>query len=253
MRVAFLLSLLAGCSLVNDPGDHMGGASPTPDATIDATDTPDADASTPDADAAPAPIPAAEFCSELVELYCNARKRCCAGAEDENIDTCRNERAGPCANFIGGYATDSRNNYDPQRAAEVIAEGAALAETCDEDIVKWFATRDGIARVLRGTIPEAQGCSALNGTYLACVRPLACRGGAAVLGTCRPLAEEGEPCDGDLECVEPLQCDVGACRARRANGSMCEGIYDCESLTCTEMICAPGTDTYCIDPFIRRD
>lgn len=233
-----VLVLLSGCSVVNDSSDHRGGVA--------------ADAGR-DADAAPSPIEVADLCSALVAVYCEARIACCPAAEGEDVDQCRAERMRACQDVYGEVAADPQTGYDPEEAARVIAEGEALAAECDTDIVEWFLTRDGLVRMLEGTIQENRTCSIFDATYFACDKPLICK--VQGLGTqCLDEAKKGDACATDYECKFPLQCEDRECAEPIREGGACQSPLDCESLSCgAGMTCEPRTTAvFCLDPFARE-
>ena len=255
---AVLASLFAACSLVNDPDAHTGRAAPGTDAG------PGVDGG-PGADAGPVPIAGADFCRELVVLFCEARIACCAAAAGEDFDDCRTERMTSCQSAVGPFVEDGRTGYDEERAGEMIAEGRRLyRDGCNLGVVDWlaFGNPDGLLSVFEGTAPMGVGCSFIDASFLSCRQPLVCRGNL-LFPRCQPtLADGTEPCmNQDWACGPDSHCpgvEPATCAPRLADGEPCAEGADCESLVCgmASMICEPRTpDVYCQDPFaqFRRD
>lgn len=244
MRPVIALAFaLAGCSLVNDPGDHRGGTAPGVDAGA--------------ADAGPQPIAPADLCTELVRLLCEARLECCDDP-GQTYEECRTNAMTDCQMLVGPFLEDERTGYTPMRAGELIAEGRRIyRDSCSLEILDFLGTKERLLSMFDGTVPLNGSCSILEvPTLLSCERPeLVCQ--PMGFGTqCLPVRTEGEPCAFDLACETGLYCPSGmgaTCAPQLADGAgPCAEGPDCQSYICntTTMLCEPRTaDVYCLDPF----
>lgn len=255
--------VLAGCSIVNDPGRHQGGQ-PALDAGRDAA--PHQDAGT---DAGPPLLPANEFCRAYAEVYCEGYFGCCSAAErpEDAFDECVSNAQYACSNgtdatgpVLGIIVADPRTGYDPRIAAEVIAEGRALVADCSTDLLRWTTERMGLQRGLTGSIEAGAECTpgpfvglrfdfaalfSCEGTNRACVE----RSGQ---WDCLTRRDVDASCRLYWDCLDGLYCTNGVlggtCQPRKANGGACSSGVECESLFCNRLgLCADPTqdDVYC--------
>jgi hypothetical protein len=219
---------LSGCSIVNDPAQHMGGMA---DGGVDAT------------------VPRVEgsaLCTRLITLQCEQYVRCCSSAPmDFDVPGCIESLLPPCRDGIGAYLADERTGYDPEIAAEALAEGEALSAACSLDIARWVATREGLFRSFAGTVPAAGDCTPTSATdvatFVSCDRlDYACTPALGDRFLCAPRVGAGASCFLDNDCVEGLACirsvpldpATGRCGDRLAAGAVCRQSTDCESYYC---------------------
>jgi hypothetical protein len=269
-----LAVILAACSLVNDPGTHMGNPPPVPDAgSMDGSDGVDAgadagmprdgggDAGSDDAgptDAGPPPpIPAADLCGELVAAICEMRIGCCTSAMGEDFDDCRANYSTRCATSLGAAANDGRTGYDPVVAGAVLAELRALTATCNLEIIDFLSDSNGFLRMFEGTFPMGAGCNAWSIELYACAAGNVCRG-VVFFWSCQPRVLADAECREDYNCIDGYFCDeartttmgTGLCTPRRADSEPCARNTQCQSLVCSETTCQARTDElFCVDPF----
>jgi hypothetical protein len=247
MRALSLLAccVLAGCSLINDPGAHQ-----------------------PESIGA---VQGQDFCAELAKLLCTGYFECCSTAEhgDDAFENCVASAATRCADgdgtlapVIGSLVTNSRTGYDPVLAGQALAEGYALVAECSLDIAAWKLERTGLQRALTGTISGGDTCTPHDpGTSggLDWAALFSCEGTdkACVAGrdrwSCLARQPEGMACVLYWDCEDGLYCDGhwivggGSCRARLANGEPCTEAVQCATLHCASNVCATPTqdDLYC--------
>jgi len=255
-------AMLAGCTLVNDPGRHQHGGQ--------------SDAGT---DAGPPPrVEVAEVCAEYADVMCSAYFGCCTEGVALQADPlfeqyrteCMTEAQRICREGENAFSPilqdlvdDFLTGYDPVVGAEVIAEGRMLAATCDPDFRAWAVERDGHSRALRGTRGGGEECTpgpfmglrpdyaALlscevndDGEYMACVN----RGGT---WNCVVRGGDGAPCISHFDCRDGYYCTAfvgGTCALRKNDGDACTEHTQCASLFCNGAgTCATPTqdDVYC--------
>jgi hypothetical protein len=263
MRHAWSVLLLAGCSLVNDPSAHMNG-------TVDAGFDAGVDAGT---DAGPPPIDALDFCPALAAMICEAYDSCCSMAPaDLDIEMCVEMMSTNCVNSYSPILFDRASGYDAAEAGRVLEEGYAFLrgengnERCDTDAAPWLANRDGLLRIMRGSLTGGEACTPMTlvpfdyAALFSCENPdLSCIAGNPEW-RCVPRLEDGDlNCVLYWDCVDGLRCDysgpeiAGRCGPRLPNTSPCNTDTDCDSLACeapsegAPTVCVPRTpDTvYC--------
>ncbi len=246
--VAMGLALaLGGCSLVLDPGRHMG------DAAMDSA-TPDADADVPTLDVN-------NVCSAMASVFCEGRSHCCSMGAPSN---CVAEATDKCERWLGPVLLEPNTHYNPERGAELLerARAAAAEDSCSDDIIALVAERDGLISAMDGTFGDGEACEANTGDLLidAVARLFTCTEGYGCRNemsgwVCRPLSGMNEDCSKDFECQQALYCGelTNQCVERRDITSGCDRAWQCQSLYCdmTDMTCAdPDQDTvWCADPF----
>lgn len=222
------VALVCGCSLVNDPAQHMGGA---------------ADGG---ADAAVDRIEPSALCSRLITLQCEEYVRCCSTAPDPfDTEACIHALLPGCRDGIGAYLADDRTGYDPVIAAETVAEGEALSEACSLDIARWVSTRDGLFRAFAGTVGAGAECTPTGTTDFAAIISCdrlenSCVPAAGDRYLCAPRVEIGVSCQLNNDCADGLACvrtiplepTSGRCAARLDDGSPCRQATDCQSYLC---------------------
>lgn len=249
MRTALALALatsLVACSVVNDPSNHQGGI-----------------------DAGPAISPE-EFCDELAVLLCQGHFHCCQGRppmNDMEFEDCVSFLAiFQCGALLGfplrTVLEDDRVGYDPHAAAQVVAEARERIQRCDLTIRDWYTWRDGLWRMLPGTIPPGEACTPRSENDHALL--FACRGldhrclrSDDDTWTCAELGRIEDRCLATTDCERGNYCDrppamsEGTCRDLLNNGALCGSDDVCESFHCsdTEHRCRPPStpqDIYCI-------
>jgi hypothetical protein len=271
MRHSILIAcaLLAGCTIVNDPGRHQHGGQR--DAGADAGQLADAG---PEADAGvdggPRMVQGQDVCTELAVLYCDAYFDCCSAAATRTetaFDMCLSDVSASCASgdgngpAIASLVADPRTGYDPQVAGEVLTEGEALVASCSLDLLRWTAERSGFQRVLTGTIARGEACTPRDVVPPGADYPalFSCEGtdSACVAGggrwSCLARQPAGASCVLYWDCEDGHFCQgvpfLGAtCQPRKANGMPCSGAIECVSLFCSDaMMCETPTqdDVYC--------
>jgi hypothetical protein len=250
--IALTLLSISGCSLVLDPGRHMGES--TIDAGVDSSTPTDGDV--PDV----TPLVAATVCRRLVALYCTGRAECCP-----SDPTCNeSELLDNCDRWVGPAVTAPNVNYDPIQGALLLEEAEASLGTCGTEILHLLADRDGLMSTFRGVFGLGEMCEAGIDDLLiaAIVRPFTCTEGLACLeeGTsgsysCTelvPLEAECVPfeCAGDAYCGEVS--GMTQCAPRLPDTTSCTRPKECESLYCdaTGHCREPSSEeVWCFDPF----
>lgn len=261
MRRLLALSLaLAGCSIVNDPGMHQGDAGTGMDAGTE--DAGDVDAGAPDAgeadagmpDAGPPTVAIEDVCDELATAYCAAAPMCCTDMAAD-FTNCEMRIRDQCLAIYDPANIPGRLVYDPVRAAEMVAEGTELVQTCNfAGLSDWYTRTDGFFRGLTGTIAGGESCDPAGSDqsdYIYAVLSCAdegqiCRPNDASLmeWSCRSLGNDGSTCTYGLECVNG-RCERpsvlslrGTCGRGESDGERCVALDECESLACI----GPGTN-----------
>ncbi|MEC7520202.1 MAG: hypothetical protein VYE22_10075 [Myxococcota bacterium] len=235
MRRAWLLLLLStGCSLVNDPADHLGPAT----------------------DAGPAEVRFEDFCGRYAEAFCQAKADCCeSGGVD--IGACSDAAESECEMFYGSAFGVDGVTYSPTLAAEALASGQVLLDACDLGIVAWATDRRGFLGGLEGEVEGGEVCDPMDRSELALfVAHLTCQNRDHIcqqVGVddwrCGRKLEDGRPCRSGLVC-DTARCPRGSliapgtCGPGEAAGSPCNRSDECASGFCT------GTDLslgQCVD------
>lgn len=228
-------ALLAGCSIVNAPGEHRAGGG----------------------DAGLAPLPGTEFCEAYAELSCHGYLDCCPSAAMVPIDECVVRAANRCASDFGALVVDRRTGYDDDAAARAIAEGRALVDACSLELADWGVRRTGFQSVLQGTVDGGDRCDQPSPPRLEDFAPLfSCNDidQACVLAgsvwTCSARRAASEPCLLTWDCQDGLYCTsliAGTCQPRQDVGAACSANDACESLACRDGMCVERTATtvYC--------
>ncbi|MDQ3037247.1 MAG: hypothetical protein M3Y87_32940 [Myxococcota bacterium] len=220
-------ALLAGCTLVNPPGEHQAPLSPT------------------------------EFCRAFAELSCQGYLECCPTAVPVPFDDCVVMAANQCTSDFGALAVDSRTGYSEEAAARAAGEGRALADVCSLELADWGVRRTGFQSVLQGTLGGGERCDVPNPPRLgdfapifSCESPdLACVAGGSVW-QCATRRGPGDPCLLTWDCQDGLYCTgliSGSCQPRQDVGAPCTSNDACASLACRGGFCVPRTATtvYC--------
>jgi hypothetical protein len=228
MRATWLL-LLTGCTLLNDPAAHMGGARDVPAAV----DVPE--------------IPLDDLCDQLAALYCGAMANCCMSVATPP-DCVARVTTGCDGTFGRGLLRDARTGYDPAAAAAYFAAGRSLAATCEPEMLEW--SRNLLPVILDGIRAPGAECTpdAIDGGFdfgalLSCDgAEYACVYGGLDRWTCAARVGEGAGCYLQSDCSDGLYCDgvPGVCRPRLPAGAPC----DPEGDECAG-VCYPSN---CIDP-----
>ena len=258
-----LALIVAGCSVVNDPGRHHGAsdAGGAMDAAArDAAPGVDAPSAT---DAGPAPIEPLDFCGRLIDAYCRARIQCCTAAASEPMATCVTNNRPECDDLLTAYLVHPRNQYSPERAGTELAEFEAYfaGDACDPDVLDWLTQAEGILSIMRGTLTDGDQC--LDADFeevFACQRPRVCTRVGPLSWQCQPRVARDGACRDNAICPETDYCEGdldngtvdGACVPKLANGTLCLAAAECESHICAgePPRCQPRTaDVYCTDPF----
>lgn len=262
MRSAVVLALataLAGCSIVNDPAHHQGGGI---DGGVDAAAD---DAGPPDAGPS---VSADEFCDALNELVCRAHFGCCLerAPEANELETCMGVI--DCGRIIDvplrEMLHDDRVAYDPHVAAQVLAEAEDRIARCDLTIQEWYGRRDGLWRMLPGTIEPGGSCAPRRSDPFDYAVVFACEGfdrrclpSDSATWTCAVRGSQGQRCINTTDCRPGLYCRdplflAGQCDDRQDDGTLCQSDDACESFHCpvtAPRICRPARtaqDVYCM-------
>lgn len=225
--LALACALATGCTLVNAPSDHTGGE-----------------------------IELDQFCPIYADIVCRAHLDCCP-TPMVSYDDCLSAVAGDCQEGLVPLATDPRTGYSPDAAARVVAQGSALAASCDLGIVDFFVRRDGLQGALAGTVEPGGACMDATGfeapAMWSCTDlTQSCRPGAPSW-RCAPRSPAGEACFIDFDCQEGTYCDalvigiMGTCRPQGATAATCTKDTQCQSLICEGGSCLARdvTNTYC--------
>lgn len=273
LALALALICIGGCSLVNDHSRYEGDGAEADAGDVadaDAGDVADADAGDTDGGATDAgsadggaelePIPAEAFCSELAQLDCEARRDCCDTGPSTDVDECIAAVTEDCRNDLEPLLTDDHTGYDPERAAQVIAGGDALRETCSTEIVPWYVF--DVYSVMRGALGRDINCEPPDGGFeddpAALWRcdadiGLVCRPKPAGGSACQGTSSEGGPCNTIYHCERGLYCTAflgGVCQPQLDRGAVCTHPSQCRSLSCREGTCGdPDASAYCATIF----
>ncbi len=226
---AALAALVPGCLLVNPPSAHMGGG----------------DAGAPVDAATLQPIPIEEFCLRVAQAACTAYEDCCTLDPLVPLADCVNAVSSSCSDDIYPIVRDPVTGYDPMVAAQVIAEGRAIAANdCSTDIVNWYSSRRGLLRVMQGTIGDGMSCDVgtnVVAKYFSCRNPaFGCIAQAGGAFNCLERRPTGQPCFTEQDCVEADYCEgglpligvPGMCALRRPVGATCTTHGDCSTRLC---------------------
>jgi hypothetical protein len=216
-RIAPLALLLGGCSLLQDPANHMGGE-----------------------------VPVGTFCEHVASILCAAHQDCCETPAVSFAD-CLQGAADGCRAEYMPFIEDARVGYDEEAAAMALARGRALAGACDPAFLDWVRDRDGMQAALVGTIASGEVCveGTVDGPELfSCIeRDESCQ--VAVGGwRCLPQVAPGRTCYLDTDCDDAHYCDAampgeeGICTVRGAATTECTEARTCQSLFCNAGRCA---------------
>ena len=242
MRRALSLSLglaLSGCLLVTPPSGHMGSTDGGADANLQ-------------------PVTASAACGEIAIVACTGYENCCHDGHTVTMNDCITALQTSCDSRLGPVFRDPKTGFSPVVAAEVLAEGRALANACDPGIIAWYNSRSGLQRAMQGTIPAGQLC-AMRGddaaAYFAC-RDFenGCIGDNSAGYYCSARHGDDLACHSDPDCVADDYCEGGApggnpilgfpghCRPRLATGAPCtvDG-------ACASFLCDTATTHLCVD------
>ncbi len=240
-RLAALAGLLAGCSLVNAPDDHL-----------------------------PAPVAADDFCATYASIVCDGVLGCCPAAAGTPRDDCTEILGAYCAMSLASVISDARTGYDAEEAGFQLAYARDLVNRCDPAIAAWQNRLDGLAGALRGTVPEGELCNPIftesfeerrldTPRFYSCVDDLACRPTTSITEwRCLARGAIGANCVGLGDCQEGLTCALvsdteARCSARFTDGTSCVADSQCESYACAACVgdactCAPdetSEQVYC--------
>lgn len=233
MRRLLLVSLVfGGCTLVNAPSDHVAD-----------------------------PVATDAFCGALGVEFCRGFVECCEFVPDGyDFEACVTRRTSQCSGAAAELLDDPRAGYDADLAGATLARARAYVDACDPAFLAWYGSRQGLYAPLLGTVSAGGVCSETVSptiaAFFACVdEELACRF-SATNWTCSARVSEGEACTSFFDCDEGLFCEgldgLGICRARRADGRLCNdmdanGADECQSGVCLRGSCITPTaqELYC--------
>ncbi|MFO0685943.1 MAG: hypothetical protein U0234_28040 [Sandaracinus sp.] len=226
---------LSGCLLVNPPSGRMNGG---------------------DGGAALAPIPIDELCLRVAQAACGAYQDCCTIEPRVALADCVNAVSASCSRDVYPIVRDPVAGYDPIVAAEVIAEGRAIAaRDCSTDIIAWYNSRNGLLRVMQGTVGDGMSCDVGDNPlakYFSCTNPeFGCIAQTGGTFNCLARRPAGQPCFTEQDCVEadfcqggfPLVGVPGTCALRLGVGETCNADGDCETRACNTQV----TPHVCLD------
>ncbi|MEZ4335090.1 MAG: hypothetical protein R3B82_00490 [Sandaracinaceae bacterium] len=219
-----LAFVLAGCSLVNAPSDHL-----------------------------PGPVAADDFCAEYAALMCDGVLGCCPGAAGTPREDCVSILGAVCAMGLSSLTSDSRTGYDAEEAGYQLAYARDLVNRCDPGIAAWQNRFDGLVGALRGTVPEGELCNPIfaesflerridTPRFYSCEGDLACRPTTSLAEwRCLDRGVPGSACTGFGDCEEGLVCRVisgteTACSERFPDGASCVADAQCESYACATCV-----------------
>jgi len=233
--IALALAVLPGCLALNAPSAHMTGSADG--GGID-------DGST--GDAGLTPVSATDFCTRIAEVACSGYLSCC-DTHMGDMPSCVTSLSMRCSSELGPVLTDARAGYDPNVAAQVIAEGQMLVGSCRVEIVNWYNSRTGLQRVFQGTFPGGAMCSMSASdlaAYFSCHDLMQGCIGSGSNFHCTARLQTGMPCFVGPDCVDGDYCMGGApligiaghCAQRENNGSTCMADGDCMSYLCNTTV-----------------
>lgn len=261
-------ALLAGCTIVNDPGRHQRGQ---PDGGEDGG-PPDAGPET-DAgvDGGPRLVQGQDVCREYARVRCEGYFDCCSAAvarTDEVFETCLTQASADCASGEGdgpsipSLIADPRTRYDPLVGGEVLTEAEEIIGRCGVDLPLWTVERSGFPRVLTGTVAGGDPCTPDDivppdvdyPAFFSCQgTDRSCAPGSGGIWSCLARRQVGESCVLYWDCQDGHFCQgipfFGAtCQVRKPDGMPCTGPFECLSHFCNDaMMCATPTQdqVYC--------
>lgn len=261
LTVALALCL-GGCSLVFDPGNHMGGVVGTDAGAMDAgTDAGE--------DAGPPTVPLSAICDEFATIYCDAVRNCCGRVPDRATwdDTeCRGLARGICSDAYDLVEERSALEYDPAAAWETVETGRGFATSCDLGVQDWYLDREGFLASIVGTIEPGGDCTPrdprnrddLTASALSCAGDQRCIMAGMGRWLCGMPAAHGQECTVAFDCVAGSRCTRdglfarGVCAATgEPAGSQCVAGDECDSFICDGPVlaqtCAARTqdNAYC--------
>jgi hypothetical protein len=239
---------LPGCLLVTPPSGHMSG-----------------DAGMPGNDANLAPVSATAACGEIATVACTGYENCCHDGHTVTMNDCITYLQTSCDSRLGAVFRDARTGYDPDIAAEVLAEGRALVAACDPGIIAWYNSRNGLQRAMQGTVGPSLLCASHGDdtpAFFSCSDfTTGCIGDNAAGYYCSQRRTTGLQCHSDQDCIADDYCEgmpgsnpilglPGQCQRRRANGMSCttDGACDsylCDTMTAHACVAVTATNAYC--------
>jgi hypothetical protein len=176
-------------------------------------------------DAAGETLPAASYCDETADSYCDFYLRCGRMAVDDQA-TCRDVFLETCrSRYLPRYVALETAGLLRLRRDGVDACAAHLGA------VACAAQRgdlDGPCRGMwEGTLPAGGSCG-LDIEGLVCSAGTECVLDPSLCGVCTALAGTDQPCTApELTCGAAAVCAEGVCRARLAVGAGCAGTDAC--------------------------
>jgi hypothetical protein len=252
-RTASLLAsflLLGSCTLLNDPGMHMGNVRDT--SAVDA-----------------ARVVYDDFCNELAAFGCEAAERCCTAVTPG--PSCVADLTESCDASLGRTLfRDRRAGYDEIAAARALEEARTLGSTCDPGLLTWYRTlaSDILAgsRVLGAECtPEPMDGGFDVAAFYSCTGDNACIYGGIDRWNCLPRAGMGAGCLFGPDCQDGLYCagpfgsgtcqprlPVGAVCSTTGDGEECQDICVCDAVGCATAHCvAPTSEAVYCNVFTR--
>jgi hypothetical protein len=144
----------------------------------------------------------------------------------ENSESCKSDsecRSGTC--YLRGDESRSGSCAEPYGPTPFGKKGDDCSSTCEDAP----SCPDG------GGVPAAINAPARE-TSVACLRSQ----GLHCVGTCQPLAGEGEQCAIVEDCKPGLACAGGVCGPRFDTGAACRSDLECTSGFCQKGQCTSG-------------
>lgn len=253
------LALIAGCSKSHDTDQGSDNRDKARDA-----------GQREPADAGGAVVDEDGLCARLAAIQCDGEQKCCS-KQTRSRARCLTELTRSCADslYLDQIAAAPQSGFDEAAANGAFEALALRVSDCDQGVLQWIASDEGLRTMFRGTRAAGASCSPVGGasgdpgTVAAAIA--SCRGAdglaclpASLIGawTCAPRQASGRSCLTDDNCADHGACNnfsqpaLGMCVARRQLGAACANAGECESLECRGGKCVEPTpdSVYCPMP-----
>jgi hypothetical protein len=213
------------------------------------------------------PMPG-NICTRLAQIQCAAEAFCCANPGRDQTTCEQDMLSGYCTSkgMADVIAAQPPAAFDAAQATVVFTHIKELAAACDPAVTAYGESPQGLRSMFKGTKAPSTSCAPQN------LNDMAMAGGAlasctmgdtyaclpattGLIWTCNKKAGARSRCFSDLNCTAGLFCNNpdlkpagSTCMQRKAVGSPCTALNECESLLCAggQCIAADKQGAYCL-------
>jgi len=190
-------------------------------------------------------VPQERYCDEWAEMACELAERCDC-LGGYGVELCITYARMDCADEIEAPVQSGRVTYDAHAAGRCLSASYDIARDCSLEGARW---PDACDQMLTGAVPQGGYCEGDQ----ECISPLECYDDA-----CVALPQAGQACHPEYSCAMDLYCgSSGLCETYKPQGQSCADAYCDDDLYCDSRTdtCQPylGTgqdcsyDTYACD------